>query len=277
MTALHKIFVVLGILFFVANVISSNVRPEAEERSEIEKRLNDSPRHQEWVTIETPHGTKLEAFIVFPEAKTAAASVIVIHENRGLTDWVRSVADRLAEEGYVALTPDLLSGKGPNKGGSSSFASEDDLRKALSQLTSEETTGNLKSAVKYLRDLPSTNDKVAVAGFCWGGSNTFRFATNEPSLSAAFVFYGGPPDNEALKRISCPIYGFYGENDNRVTSTVEPTQKIMAELNKKYEPVIYPGGMHGFMRAGEEPNATQANKDARTKGWERFLELLKKM
>ena len=268
------IMITTGSLIYSCN---KSERSKAVNDSETAGRLNDSPRHQEWITIHTPHGTKLEAFIVFPEVETPSTSVVVIHENRGLNDWVRSVADRLAEEGYVALAPDILSGKGPDNGGSGSFASGDELRKALSQLTPDEITGNLKAAVNYLRGLPSTTDKVAVAGFCWGGKNTFRFATNEPSLSAAFVFYGGPPDSEAMSRITCPVYGFYGGNDTRVTGTVDTAIKTMAELNKIYEPVIYPGAGHGFMRSGEEPDATRENKDARLKGWARFLDLLGKI
>ena len=116
---------------------------------------------------------------------------------------------------------------------------------------------SLKAAVEYMRGLPSTTEKVALAGFCRGGRNTFEFSTNDSSLAAAFVFYGGPPDKDAMKRIACPVYGFYGGNDNRVTSTVESTREIMGELNKVYEPVIYPGASHGFMRAGEEPDASR--------------------
>ncbi len=268
----------MAVLFLAAGFIFQSCGgPGAEGGNEVSARLNDSPRHQEWVTIDTPHGTKLRAFMVFPETSVPALSVIVIHENRGLNDWVRSVADRLAEEGYAALAPDLLSGKGPDGGGADSFASGDDLRKALAELTPGEITANLKASVNYMRTLPSTSDKVAVAGFCWGGSNTFRFATNEPSLAGAFVFYGGPPGEEAMARIICPVFGFYGENDNRITSTVEQTGKIMTSLGKTYDTVIYPGAGHGFMRAGEEPDASEANKAAREQGWKRFLELLEKI
>lgn len=243
----------------------------------VASRLNESARHQEWITIDTPHGTQLKAFIVYPQVETPATSVIVIHENRGLNDWVRSVADRLAEEGFVAIAPDLLSGKGPEGGGADSFASGDDLRRALGELTPEEMAGNLKATADYLRGLSATTDKVAVSGFCWGGRNTFRYATNDPGIAGAFVFYGSPPDEEALERINCPVYGFYGGSDNRVTSTVEATVESMNRLNKTYDPVIYPGAGHGFMRSGEAEDATPENKDAREKGWERFLALLRQL
>ena len=277
MTQIYRMCAVFPFLAIIGILLHSCGGREAGGMDGIDSRLNNSPRHQEWITINAPHGTKLKAFVVYPETNAPATSVIVIHENRGLNDWVRSVADRLAEEGYAALAPDLLSGKGREGGGSDSFASDDDLRKALSQLTPDEITGSLKAAVDYMRDLSSTSEKVAVAGFCWGGSNTFRFATNEPSLAGAFVFYGGPPDEESIARINCPVFGFYGENDNRITSTVEPTGKIMSALNKSYDPVIYPGAGHGFMRAGEEPDAGEANRVAREQGWKRFLELLEKI
>jgi carboxymethylenebutenolidase len=239
-------------------------------------RLNNSPRHQEWITIDTPGGTSVSSFIVFPEVDEPAASVVLIHENRGLTDWVRTVADRLSEAGYIAISPDLLSEKGPGGGKSDSFTSGDDLRKALAELTRNEIDGTIRAVIEYLRELPAASGKVSVAGFCWGGRNTFNFAVHgaDSNIDAAFVFYGTPPETEMMSFIQCPVYGFYGENDNRVTSTVEATTESMASLDKIYEPVIYPGAGHGFMRSGEAADADAANREAFEKGWERFLSLL---
>ena len=239
-------------------------------------RLNNSPRHQEWITVDAPGGTSLTSFIVFPEVDEPAASVVLIHENRGLTDWVRTVADRLAEAGYIAISPDLLSGKGPGGGNTDSFTSGDYLRKALSDLTRNEIDGNIKAVISYLRELPAASGRVSVAGFCWGGRNTFNFAAHgaDSNIDAAFVFYGTPPETEMMDLIQCPVYGFYGENDNRVTGTVEATSESMASLQKMYEPVIYPGAGHGFMRSGEEADASGANREAFENGWERFLSLL---
>ena len=117
-----------------------------------------------------------------------------------------------------------------------------------------------------------------MAGFCWGGGQSFRFATQRSDLKAAFVFYGSFPETkEALARIACPVYGFYGGNDACVTATVPRTADLMKELGKTFEPVTYEGAGHGFMRSGEEPRAGEANRKARDAAWERWKTLLKKI
>ena len=236
-----------------------------------------SPRHAEWVKLSSEAGKTLEAYLVYPETSGPTASVVVIHENRGMTDWVKSVVDRLAAEGFVAIAPDLLSGKGPNSGGSASFATGDDLLKALSALTVEEIMQDLRAAVKYVRDLPSTNEKVAVAGFCWGGHKAFLLAAHEPLLTASFVFYGTSATEQYLESINCPIYGFYAENDNRVNATVPGAKAALEEIGKVFQGETYKGAGHGFMRAGTEPDATPENKAAMEAGWIRWLKLLKAM
>ena len=134
---------------------------------------------------------------------------------------------------------------------------------------------DLNAVADYVIKLPAANGKVAVAGFCWGGGQTFRFATNRPSLAAAFVFYGtGPESPEAMAKIKCPVYGFYGGNDARVTATVAKSEELMKAAGKKYEPVTYEGAGHGFMRAGEQPDANEANRKARTEAWERWKKVM---
>src|SRR6266545_1230783 len=155
--------------------------------------LEKSPRHGEWVTVK--HDSRaVHAFIVYPEVKSKAAAVVIIHEIYGLTDWVRSVADQLAAQGYIAIAPDLLSGFGPNGGKSSDFPSVDVAREAISKLDPDTITADLNAVADYVKKLPAANGSVAVAGFCWGGGQSFRFATNRKDLKAAFVFYGPPPD-----------------------------------------------------------------------------------
>ncbi len=238
------------------------------------QRLEDSPRHQEWVTV-THDGRAVQAFLVYPEREDPALAVVVIHENRGLTDWVRGVADQLAEAGYLAIAPDLLSGLGPDGGKTSDFASSDAAREALYQLPPDQVTADLRAVADYVAALPAANGKVAVAGYCWGGAQTFRFATNAEDLSAAFVFYGTAPDGEAdLARIQAPVYGFYGGSDARVNATIPDTEATMKKAGKTYEPVTYEGAGHGFMRSGEAPDASEANKTARAAAWERWLGLL---
>ena len=240
-----------------------------------EEQLEKSPRHGEWVKINTESGREVSAFIVFPEVKEKAASVIVIHEIFGLTDWIRQVGDELAKAGFVAICPDFLSGMGPNGGGTDSFEGNS-VRRAIRDLDPDQITADLKAVTKYARDLPSTTDVVAVSGFCWGGRQSFRFATNDDSLKAAFVFYGSPPDAAALGKITCPIYGFYGESDNRINSTIESTKAAAASAGITYEPVIYSGVGHGFLRRGMAAEASEVQKTVTREAWERWVNLLNK-
>jgi carboxymethylenebutenolidase len=240
-------------------------------------RLEKSPRHQEWVKVKA--GDRMvQSFIVYPEVKDKATAVVVIHEIFGLTDWVRSVADQLAEAGYIAIAPDLLSGMGPGGGGSETLSDRNVAVKAVSSLPPKQVTADLDAVSAYVAKLPACCGKVAVAGFCWGGGQAFRFAANNKDLKAAFVFYGPAPNQEAaLARIDCPVYGFYGGNDARITTNVPKTAELMKQAGKSYEPVVYEGAGHGFMRMGEESNASEANKKARDEAWTRWKELLKKI
>lgn len=216
-------------------------------------RFEKSPRHYEWVKV--ANGPRqVQAFITYPEVKDKAAAVIVIHENRGLTDWVRGVTDQLAEAGYIAIAPDMLSGMAPNGGGTAELGSRDAVGKAFSSLPAEQITADLHAVFEHVSKLPSCNGKVAVIGFCWGGGQAFRFATNQNALKAALVFYGNSPSTpEDIARISCPVYGFYGGNDNRINATIPKTEELMKAAGKNYEPIIYESGRHGFMNAGEAP------------------------
>jgi carboxymethylenebutenolidase len=257
------------------------------------QKLDKSPRHGEWVQIKHDNRT-VHAFVVYPETKAKAPVVIVIHEIFGLTDWVRSVADQLAANGYIAIAPDLLSGMGPKGGGTSEFSGTQDAVKAISGLNPDQVTADLNATADYAKKIPAANGKIAVSGFCWGGGQSFRFATNRKDLSAAFVFYGpGPADVSA---ITAPVYGFYAGEDARIGATIPDTQAAMKAAGKKYDPVTYAGAGHGFMRAGEDPandaaskntaddpeskkkhDMAVANKKAHDEGWERWLQLLKSM
>ena len=238
------------------------------------QRLAKSPRHQEWVKVKSGN-RDVSSFLVYPEVKKKATAVVVIHEIFGMTDWVQSLTDQLAEAGYIAIAPDLLSGKGPNGGGTAELAAtgSNAVGKAIGDLPRDQITADLNAVADYVSKLPASNGNVVVAGFCWGGSQTFRFATNRPTLKSAFVFYGAAPakedqtiDKAALERIQAPVYGFYAGNDARINATLPATTEAMKELNKKYEPVTYEGAGHGFMRAGDapEPSAPQAKGDKET-------------
>ena len=239
-------------------------------------RLEKSPRHLEWVKVK--HGNReVNCFIAYPEVKDKATAMVVIHEIFGLSDWVRGVADQLAEAGYIAIAPDLLSGAAPGGGGTAELGGVDAVRKAISTLPPDQVTADLNAVADYVAKLPACNGKVAVGGFCWGGGQTFRFATNNKGIKAAFAFYGtGPDKEEDIARINCPVYGFYGGNDERVNATIPKSTELMKKAGKTYEPVTYEGAGHGFMRAGEAPDANEPNKKAREEAWKRLKDLLKK-
>ena len=239
-------------------------------------RLEKSPRHGEWVDVK--HGKRdVKSFITYPEVKDKATAVVVIHEIFGLSDWARGVTDQLAEAGYIAIAPDLLSGMGPNGGGTDSL-NADDVRKDIFALPPDQITADLDAVVKYVAKLPSCNGKVVVMGFCWGGGQTFRFATNDKEIKAVLSFYGSiPTDESALAKIKCPVYGFYAENDARITATVPNAEEMMKKLGKVYEPVTYEGAGHGFMRAGEDPAGNEPNKKAREDAWKRVKAILAKI
>ena len=240
----------------------------------VKARLEKSPRHLEWVKVKSG-SREVACFIAYPEVKDKAPAVVVIHEIFGLTDWARSVTDQLAEHGYIAIAPDLLSGMAPGGGGTAEFGGRDAVTKAVMSLSPDQVTADLDAAADYVAKLPACNGKVSVGGFCWGGSQSFRYATTNPHLQAAFVFYGTAPEQkEAIGRIACPVYGFYGGNDARVGATIPKTAELMKAAGKTYEPVTYDGAGHGFMRAGEDDNASAANQQAMTEGWKRWLDLL---
>jgi carboxymethylenebutenolidase len=238
------------------------------------EKLAKSPRHQEWVTVKYD-GRAVETFVVYPQSKDKRPVVLIIHEIFGMSDWVQDLADQVAEAGYIAVAPDLLSGMGPNGGRSSSFE-QGKTNEAVSKLNPDQVTADLNAAADYGVKLPGSNGKLFVGGFCWGGGQTFRFATNRGDLAAAFVFYGPPPEKDAMARIKAPVYGFFAGNDARIGAMIPDAITNMKAAGKTFEPVTYDGAGHGFMRAGEAPDANDANKKARADSWERWKSLLAK-
>ncbi len=256
---------ILVLLFLVA-------LPAAFAQDWAKARLEKSPRHREWITVKHD-GRSVETLVVYPESREKTPVVLIVHEIFGMTDWVEDLADQVAEAGYIAVAPDLLSGMGPNGGRSTGFSQEQAIE-AVSHLNPDQVTADLMAAADAGIKLPASNGKLYVAGFCWGGGQAFRFATNRPDLAAAFVFYGTPPEKSAMARIKAPVYGFYAGNDARVDATIPATIEDMKAAGKSYQPVTYAGAGHGFMRAGEAPDATAANAKARADAWMRWKSLL---
>ena len=277
----------------------------AEAQDWAKTALNKSPRHSEYVTISEAGGRKLQAFVVYPEVKDKAPVIVLIHEIFGESDWFKEMADDLAGAGYIVVAPDLLSGFGPaagaakpmagmgddhshmgggqgagsayvpaDPGGTSAFGDQSLVTRAVSSLPDPQVLTDLDAVADYGKKLPAANGKLYVAGFCWGGGKSFLFATHRKDLGAAFVFYGPPPSVDAMKNITAPVYGFYAGNDARISATVPQTETDMKAAGKTYEAKIYDGAGHGFMRAGEAPDASAANLAARTEGFRRMVGLL---
>ncbi len=250
----------------------SNIPPgEAGAKAAIEK----SPRHGEWVDVDVPgRAAPVRAYVVYPEVKDKAPVVIVIHEIFGLTDWVRSVADQLAADGFIAVAPDLLSGMGEGGKGTEGFTSRDDVTKAVRELTPEQVKKDLDAVRAYGTKLPASNGKTATIGFCWGGSTSFRYATETPELAAAVVYYGGAPDNpEAFEKMTAPVLGLYGSDDARVNNTIEPADQAIKKLGKSYTHHVYEGAGHGFLR--QQDGKDGANLKASQQAWPATIQFLK--
>ncbi|UPA23147.1 dienelactone hydrolase family protein [Candidatus Peribacteria bacterium] len=237
-------------------------------------RLNSSPRHQEWVEVKNGDKT-IHTFVVYPETTDKRPVVVLIHENKGLNDWARSMADQVAEAGYIAVAPDLLSEFDAAHEQTSDFATPDDATKAIGQLDAASVQSDLKAVADWAEAIPASNGKLASAGFCWGGSKSFEFAAQRSDLDLAMVFYGtGPTDASAYKTIAAPVEGFYGGADERVNASIEGSKTAMQAAGKSYDPVIYKGAGHAFMRLGEDPTGTPENKAARDAAFERMKTLL---
>ena len=237
--------------------------------------LNASPRHGEWIDIEGPNlKASLRTWIVYPERSDKAPVVVLIHGIYGLSDWTRAAADNLAAAGFIALAPDLISGKAPGGGGYESLESRDDVVALMRELADDEAIRQIDAVRAHGVGLPAANGKSATMGFCWGGGQSFDYATSERNLDAAIVFYGTSPEIVALSRIRAPVLGLYGGDDERVNATIPAAQDQMHELGKIYEVERYDGAGHAFLSRQSERDG--ANLRATEKGWPRAVEFLRK-
>jgi carboxymethylenebutenolidase len=236
------------------------------------ERLNTSPRHAEWIDIKSGDRT-IKAFVVYPERKDKAPVMLVVQEIFGVTDWLRSLCDELAENGVIAIAPDFLNGQ--------RFEDADGAVKAVSAVSQEQIKTVLDATSDYaLTKIPAGNGALAICGFCRGGGWAFDYASTNPKLKAVYSFYGTPLDDPAkIAKIPCSVYGFYGGNDARVNVGIPKTEELMKGAGKKYEPVIYKDAGHGFMRSGEKanPNFREADGKARDEAWVRWKALLKQL
>ncbi len=245
----------------------------------VDRALKESSRHGEWVDIRMADGTKLNSYVIYPERADKAGVVLVIHDIRGMSDWARALGDQLAQDGFIAIVPDFLSGKGPDGGGSASLGSG--VGQAIRLLTDADVAARLDAAMAYGKALPASNGKTGVIGFCWGGARSFGYAMAQPKLNASVVYYGEAPGatadaapEDALAKIAAPVAGFYAGNDARIDSTLPPTEAAMKKLGKCYERHIFEGAGHGFL--GSQAGANGANLKAAEQAWPLTIDFLKK-
>ncbi len=249
-----------------------NLPPDSASAAD---RLKNSPRHQEWVDVQDGD-KKIKSFVVYPERRDKAPVVIVVHEIFGLSDWVRGVADQLARDGYIAIAPDLLSGRAPNGGGSDELGQQG-ATQAIRNVTVDDTNRILDAVRAYAKTISSSNGKVATLGFCWGGGTSFSYAIHQPALDAAVSFYGPMPTDAArYANAKAPILGLYGGNDNRVNANIDFAKTELAKHKVDYEPHIFDGAGHGFLRQQSGNDQAPGNMKATEEAWPLVLAFLKK-
>lgn len=209
--------------------------------------------HGEWVAYANASGDTVRGYVAFPERQGRAPALVVIHENRGLTDWEVSVADAYAAKGYVALAPDLLSSRY-----GSTRATADSATRMIGTLTPAGVVADLHATFDFLAALPATDAaRIGTIGFCWGGQTVWRFAANEPRLKAAVVCYGPMVDSTMLPTVQAPVLGVYGQNDGRVNNSLPMVARLMAGLGKSFVADSYAGTGHGFLKPGRTGHGTE--------------------
>jgi len=259
-------------------VISSNTEvvqlsQELETKDTVKEILSDSPRHQEWVEIDN-NGKTIYAFVVYPENKESSSAVVLIHENKWLNDWARSMADQVAAEWHIVIAPDLLSSFDSERQKTSDFATPDDATQALYSLSQDDISSDLEAVSNYAKTLETFNGNLVSAGFCWGGSQSFRLANND-DYKASLVFYGTAPEDEGFyQSVDVPVYGFYAENDDRVNATIEKTEDEMQENSNLFEYEIYDGVGHAFMRQADTDSSDELANEAKQAAFERMKTIL---
>jgi carboxymethylenebutenolidase len=231
----------------------------------VAERLAKSPRHGEYVMIRTGPADSVRAWVVYPERSNKAPVVVVVHEIFGLSGWVRGVADQLAADGFIAIAPDLLTGKVDPAPGSDTVAASA-ATSVIRSLKTSDVQRQIAAVGQYGMGLPSAEKRYGVVGFCWGGSASFESAVTSPAgQGAAVVYYGTSPALASLPNVKVPVLGLYGGEDARVGATVPPADSAMRALGKTFEHHSFPGAGHGFLR--QQDGQAGANLAAARQAW----------
>ncbi|HJS47999.1 MAG TPA: dienelactone hydrolase family protein [Gemmatimonadales bacterium] len=257
----------LAALFLGAGTLGAQAPTLPADNAGAAARLAASPRHGEWVKVGVAPGDSVTAWVVYPERRDKAPVVVVIHEIFGLTAWVRGVADQLAADGFIAIAPDLLSGKGPGGGGTEAVTQEEAVR-LVRALDRKDALMRLRLAGLWAAQRPAASGRVGAVGFCWGGGSSFLLATDWEGLGAAVVYYGSAPET-GYQAIQAPVLGLYAGDDARVNATVPAAQAEMGRLGKRFEVESYAGAGHGFLR--QQDGRDGANARAAAAAWPRTV------
>ncbi len=227
-----------------------------------EQRLAGSPRHGEWIMV-GDGADSVRAWIVYPERSTPAPVVIVVHEIFGVSDWIRAVADQLAADGFIAVAPDFLSGKGVD------MSVRDSVVAAIRALPNAEIQRRIDAVAEHAMALPAAQESYGIVGFCWGGTVSFNHAVHAPRLGASVVYYGSSPATASLASVRAPVLGLYGGDDARVNATIPPADSALRALGRSFEHELYPGAGHGFLR--QQTGRDDANMAATRGAWPRTV------
>jgi carboxymethylenebutenolidase len=228
------------------------------------ERLAQSPRQGEWVVIRAG-ADSVRAWVVYPERRENAPVVVAVHDNQGLSNWIRGVADQLAADGFIAIAPDMLTmlGVARRPDGESDPAA---VRAAIGQVDQATRDRYIQEVGEWGVKLPGASSTYGIVGFCWGGSTVFAHAVAAPAtLGAVVVYYGGSPAPERLATVRAPVLGLYGADDARVNSTVPPAAEALKALGRTFETHTFAGAGHGFTRSQEAREG--ANRAAVEEAW----------
>lgn len=205
--------------------------------------------------------TDVEAYVARTSGGGRAPGVLVIHENKGLVAYIEDVARRLAQHGYVAVAPDLLS----RAGGTASFSDPADATAALGGIPDSDIVADVRSVLSGMAAWDFVDStRLGIVGFCYGGGVAWRVMTQEPRIVAGVPFYGPIPPLEDVPGIQASVLGIYGELDQRITSMLPDIEAAMAEHGKLFEKLVLPDAQHAFHN---DTNPDRYNSAAAGKAW----------
>lgn len=233
--------------------------------NDVAARLAGSPRHGEYVMIRTGPADSVRAWVVYPQRSDKAPVVVVVHEIYGLSTWIRGVADQLAADGFIAIAPDLLTGKATPAAGSDTLTQTVAVS-LIRTLQTADVQRQLAAVGQYGMALPAAAKRYGIVGFCWGGGTSFQHAVTNPSgLGASVVYYGTSPALASLASVHVPVLGLYGGEDARVDATVPPADSALRALGRRFETHTFLGAGHGFLRQQDAQQG--ANLAAAREAW----------